>query len=313
MTQAVNRRKLPIGLFWEAFRFPFAHFGAVFRIFFIPTLLLIAIMIAAVWYFAPQGMDVSSPENIEFYLKSASPTLDILNIVFVLLTMMLAVHLHRYIVNGEDPGWVIFRFGRYELMYLLTTIVIGLCIGLVVLIVVIGGLLLLGLPVDPQAWTATQPGQPVLPPPPAWLWTVGVVFYVLFIWVMVRLVLMLPHAAVTGRLSFSVSWRAMKGNFWRFLFAGLLFSLIVAVAVLVLFGSASVALQTFSATLVPGAQVPPEQFVAMISLLTAISAVFWVFYFSMAVAFISYAYAHLIGNDRQEAPVFSPGMTAPAR
>jgi hypothetical protein len=44
---------------------------------------------------------------------------------------------------------------------------------------------------------------------------VGLVFGIVVIWLCLRLSLMLPHAAVTGRIAPAVSWRAMAGNGWR--------------------------------------------------------------------------------------------------
>jgi hypothetical protein len=214
--------------------------------------------------------------------------------------MMFAVHIHRYIINEEDPGWVLFRFGRYELMYLLTGIVLFLCFALFILVAVVGVTPILGVSLNSEMWTRLQSGQSVpLPGPHGWFFALGVAVYCLFVWIAVRLVLMLPHAAVTGRLSFGVSWRAMKGNFWRFVLACILFALLVVAVVLLLSAGGYLAAQAlFGFTLAPG-QVAPEQSEAVATLLIAyyaVMSVVWGFYFVQTVALISHTYAYLIGG-----------------
>lgn len=315
--QAVAKRKLPISVFWESFVFPFAHFGAVFRIFFFPTLLLIAIGGAILWYFSPPGADFSTPEGFQAYLLTMAPVLDFMNIILVIFGMMFAVHIHRYIVNQEDPGWVLFRFGRYELMYLLTAIVIFVSLILAILAIVLAVMLILGVSLDPEMWARLQSGGSVpLPMPQGWFIAAAVVLYCFFIWIVVRLVLMLPHAAVAGRVSFAASWRAMKGNFWRFVLACLLFALLVMAVVLLLVGVGYLGIQTFFGwVLTPGAQVAPEQLGAVMAVIVtsyALMAVIWIFYFSMTVALISYAYAYLIGSPGQETAAMPGAAMAPA-
>jgi hypothetical protein len=304
--QVVIRRKLPIKVFWEAFVFPFTNFGALFQIFFFPSLLLMAIAAAALWLFWPPGADVTTTDGLQGTLLAMSPLLNILNIILVIFSIMFAVHIHRYIVNEEDPGWVLFRFRRYELMYLLTAIVIFLCFVLTILAVVGGVMLLLGVSLDPEMWARLQSGETVqLPVQHGWLFALIVALYVLFFWVVVRLVLMLPHAAITGRLSFSTSWRAMKGNFWRFVLACLLFSLLVMALFLLAFGGGYLGFQAISGvTFEPGAQITPEQSrVLFLELMASYSllAVIGLLYFAMTVALISYTYAYLIGAPGPEA------------
>jgi hypothetical protein len=53
------------------------------------------------------------------------------------------------------------------------------------------------------------------------------------IWPTVRLALVFPHAAITGRVSFGESWAAMRGNFWRMIGVGALLAITVYLLLMV--------------------------------------------------------------------------------
>jgi TRAP-type transport system large permease protein len=43
------------------------------------------------------------------------PVIIVTSVLFTLAMTIFAVGIHRLIIRGEQPGWVVFRFGRYEL------------------------------------------------------------------------------------------------------------------------------------------------------------------------------------------------------
>lgn len=57
------------------------------------------------------------------------------------------------------------------------------------------------------------------------VWLLGasaeVVLGGLYVWLVLRLMLVFPHVAVTGEISFGLSWWAMRGNIWRLFAIGL--------------------------------------------------------------------------------------------
>lgn len=306
---SVKRDKLPIGVFWEGFLFPFKNFGTLFKILFLPIVLLLAISAGIMWLFAPGLPDFSNGGEVAGYLQAVSPALDIVNLLFVIFAIMIAVHIHRYIVRDEAPGWVVFRFWRYEFMYLLTSIVVTLVYIAAMLALFFGFWLLWGIPFEAlQALLAHQPGQPApsVPPPPTWLIVAGIVVFVVVIWAQIRLILMLPHAAVTGRISFATSWSAMKGNFWRFVLAAILFGLLLLAVVAIFYLAAIFIIPAVLGVPFnlpqPGVAMAPEEVRGMVvSMLILYGAAIpiWILYVSAGVAFISYAYAYLVGRPAE--------------
>lgn len=117
---------------------------------------------------------------------------------------LFAVGVHRLVLRQELVAGIPLRLRRYELAYAGTLILFAAAETLIVLIV--GGIVsALGEPVPAQWMVVLTAAAPVI--------------IIVGIWVHIRLALIFPHAALTGRIDPRPSWRAMRGNVYRF-FAG---------------------------------------------------------------------------------------------
>ena len=125
--------------------------------------------------------------------------------------VIFAVGIHRMIIGDENPNWILFRFRRQELAYT----------GLVLLCILLAGFgmylkqsftSLFGSTTDTLIY-GIRFKAPLTPA----LVVLGGSSAALAIWVFLKLVLVFPHAAITGEISLGQSWNATTGNFWRLL------------------------------------------------------------------------------------------------
>jgi len=126
---------------------------------------------------------------------------------------LFAVGVHRLVLRQELAPGIPVRLRRYELAYAGT-------LSLFAAAELLFGLIIAGV-VNAVPDGATPLGTLILLP-------VAVVLAFFVIWVHVRLALVFPHAALTGRIELPVSWRAMKGNVEKFIFGGLALLLLCA-------------------------------------------------------------------------------------
>jgi hypothetical protein len=230
MADAFQNKLRVGGTVKDALLFPFRHPLALLRLGLVPGLIAAAICYALFRAFWPAAAPFDSPQAKQEAFQALLLGWIGINVVLGIVGVIVAVGIHRLIVNGEQPGWVLFRFGRYELAYAGAWLAI-------ILIYWIGPTL-----VGTLLAALTGQGAPTLPPdsPPrpgqvrAWPEAINPSFVLLwlaliglFLWLQIKLALIFPHAAVTGKISFGVSWRATRGNFWRFVGAGLLLILIL--------------------------------------------------------------------------------------
>jgi hypothetical protein len=133
---------------------------------------------------------------------------------------LFAVGVHRLVLRQELAPGIPVRLRRYEVAYAGTLIMFAAVDWLL-------GLVIVGVA------NALPDGafQLILTP-------VAVLIVIFGIWVHVRLALVFPHAALTGRIEPPVSWRAMKGHVENFLLGGLalaLFCTAVEIGFLIVF------------------------------------------------------------------------------
>jgi uncharacterized membrane protein YhdT len=303
MADVQNRRTFRVGRFKDAIVFPFANIGSFAKLALFPALIAGALSYLVLRAFWPVDASFDSQEEAKRFMEALNPAINIVYLIVTLAGAVVAVGIHRFIIRGEQPGWVILRLRWYELAYILVPLVFILVqagIWIVVALVALGA----AAAVDPalvgqvlrdpaaiQDLEGTLPGS---------LGLVAIVafiaLFVLVLWTSMRLVLMFPHAAVEGSLSPRFSWRAMKGNVWRFGVATGLFGLatllpstliMAAVAALVI-GPNPGHLGPFS----PGTL----GFVV-------IPALVGIFISAMAVALLSYIYKDLVTAPAGEARV----------
>lgn len=174
-------------IFWEAVAFPFKNLLSLIQIALIPWLItealywtLLKLFPGLSWPLFPQLFSdlIGGPISIIYYAFFA----------------MFAVAIHRMIILGERPGWLIYRFGRNELAYAVTVIAANALLFSVPGFVIVQTIDYFGIRFT------------------SWMWTGMVVCVIILSYLMIRLLLIYPHAAVTGRMSFSATWGAMKGN-----------------------------------------------------------------------------------------------------
>lgn len=294
---------LNIGIFKRAFMFPFRNFGALLRIGMIPALIVLAVIYVIFASIAPHLSVPTTPEDDMRRLMQVMSWVTIpLQILYVVIASIFAVGIHRLIIRGEYPSWVIFRFGRYELAYaamlvffiLLYVVEQYAFLGTGWALGMIPAQLLKPYPDNPQAMM-TAYRQIMTPELLVLLLAAGAVS----LWINVRLSLSLAHAAVTGELSLALSWRAMRGNFWRLAIASLILFVIVAITYFVVGTLVAIA----GTAIWIAAYGPPQPPEPNASFSSALDTMFWVyvvlvpvmgFFASMFIALLSYAYKELV-------------------
>jgi hypothetical protein len=284
---AQTQRKLRIGIFTDAVVFPFANILSLLKLGLIPLIIVMLIN-----YAMSANIDIradlrmTSPEDMAAFMRAQLPAQVVGSILLLVVGVIYAVGVHRIILRHEYPGWVILRFRRYELAYL-GAVVLYVLITTGVQLFALLALYALGFPdfAAQFADLAERAG--------GLLFLAFGALMVFTAWLGLRLLLMMPHAAVTGEISPAVSWRATRGNFWRLFAASLLLVLvllpIMAVASLLVQGALG------------GVAVPMGRNIAMLP----ISG----FIYSMTFALASYAYKELVLD---EAPPSLPQHAAPA-
>ena len=193
-----------LGIIREAFAFPFMNVLSVTRISLMPWLITEVLYVTLseffpqlTWPLFPQLVmsrhssgDVDPFELIPDLIRAP------ITIIYYAFFAILAVGIHRMIILHERPGWLIYRFGRYELAYAVTFFLVSALIWVPILVFgqAVASFRSLGL---------------------YWLWSGYVVYMLIWTVLAIKLLLIYPHAAVTGRISFPTAWAAMKGNFWH--------------------------------------------------------------------------------------------------
>ena len=304
MASIYGRPKLRIGVWKEAFAFPFRNFFTLLQFSLVPMLIAVAVSAAILYYASPFNMPISTLDELQRYTESKNTALNAISFVTTIFGLVIAVCIHRLIVRGERPGWIIVRFGRYEIAYagaILVYILVILAL-LIPIVASVAASVFFGL-VPAEVFTMSGPVAPDVAERlkvPGLLFALGVLVTVIVVWwVQVRLALIFPHAAVTGRISLGVSWKAMKGNFWRFVAAILILGLVSLLLWAVVGGAILALAVSYFGSFLSLAANDPAQIGNMlyVMLLAQICMLpLYVFGFSMFVALISYIYADLVGD-----------------
>ncbi len=304
--------KLRIGIFKQAVAFPFRNFGALLRLGLMPGLLALAVT-----YLVLSAVDLQlpphpTPENIRPFVKTMLWLGIVLRIIFGIVLIIYAVGIHRLIIRGEYPDWVVFRFGPFELAYA-TAVIFFFALYEVERYVFL--LPAWGLGLIPAALLNPNPlsfEPPTMANPhPNVLIPVFVIFVILSvaaaIWLNVRLALIFAHAAVTGKLSLSVPWNAMRGNFWRFVLSVVVVAIVGAVlyfvAMILLGPVVGIFPHGFRVSGSSAAGPEPISVAHAIFMAIAFGLPFGGIFFAMVIALLSYTYKALVeGHDGSAVP-----------
>lgn len=287
----------------RAARFPFANIGTLIKLGLVPALLALGVNYVAMRALWPQDAQFTSIEEMQRIVASLHLAMLPGSVAYGVVAAIFAVGIHRFIIRGEEPGWVLLRFGRYEIAYAAVAILLLLASMGAQFAVYFVGWATGVLPGDmPGFGAALMPWALEVAPPREFPTGLGTLFLVLILfgtWLYVRLLLTFPHAAVTGRIDLGVSWRAVKGNVWRIIAAFLLVS-VLNVLIFLLVGFPLAMLQAW--LLVP----PMSQNPGALSFDALGISWFWMgaimlpFYglgVGMIIALMSYSYRDLVEED----------------
>jgi hypothetical protein len=268
-----------------AISFPFENIVAVIKLGLFPFLLSIVAITAVFILFAPNMADLQGPDALERFAGAFVPIQILSQLIIIVFASIFAVGIHRHIVLGQPASWIFFRFRKYELFYILTTIVIfGIMLALFLAVFFL-------LPAfAPALAPGPEGGIPIA------VTLIFVAVWVIYIWLYVKLILALPNAAVTGRISLARSWNALRGNFWRFIGYSLVILLSYFVPILLLSLIATGLLQAQSGA-----------FVAVV--LNLVIMVISIFLGVSFLAYLSYVYRQLVAQPAQEAWAQNGGTT----
>ncbi|WP_088344499.1 MULTISPECIES: hypothetical protein [Rhodomicrobium] len=281
----------------DAGTFPSRHRGALLRLALVPALLGLVATCGLLLYFggipgqaAPLGFR-DWPVGLRLTLLLLRQFAGVLLLVLPILlaAAIIGTGVQRLAVLGEMPGWVIVRFRKYERAYLLVML----------LTIAATGIALAAF--SSMSLTAAHRSAGGLPSPS------GLVIPVLAIGALfgqTRLMLMAPHAAVTGRISLATSWAAMRGNMIRATWARLALSwrilliLLAMIAVSLVTQLASTLFQTVTGS---GALHQIRGALIFAAILAAL-----VYLYAIYAALAGYAYKELIGTQAQADPAGAP-------
>ena len=306
ISDVVQPRKLPLSVAWRAVAFPFAHFYALMKLGLLPSLISFAIYYGAFRLLWPHREDPNSltgqkymeySQELQNALSVSSILADISSfVVFVIF----AVGIHRYIIDGERSGWIVFRIRVYEIVYAISSIALYLLTNAIIL----GPILIYVLlfenfslsELNFDQFKNTQPSVPILIYPifvavyetGIFRIVYGLIFIVAVI-LYVRLALAFPHAAVTGKLSLGFAWHALKGNFRRFVTALILFLLMLSIFYIIHFSIVFAWMMLFLEH-----KISSFDFFNEFALVASVLTFIYGFIVAMLVALISYTYKELV-------------------
>ena len=199
-----GRARLRIERTMDATIFTLKNIPTLLRLGLFPALIALAINVILIMAVPVQAIDFRNPSDMLRVAASLWPIFWVPNILFALAAAVYIVGIHRFILLGERPGWITARFGRHELAFI-TPVAIFYAAFCAFDLVFTGLIELIG----------TDSTQSFIPD------AIAAVFGVILVWLCLRLLLLASHAAVTGRISPAVSWRAMAGNVWRAVLAAI--------------------------------------------------------------------------------------------
>ncbi len=152
--------------------------------------------------------------------------------MLILACVYVAVTRAATYTNFEPPSLPFyFALGSRELRYFVTQILYGIIIGFSAMIT--AGLVFGAIGLTAVATEAVDGQAKALIAAPGAALAIWIVL--VWLWIVLRLLPVLPIAAVENRISFGDAWTMTKGNFWRLLISGALFVSVLQGVVMMLF------------------------------------------------------------------------------
>lgn len=252
----VEGRDLPSDVAVQAFSFAFRNLRPLLRI----GLPLMAAVVAVEYYI----MTKQSPWTVvTLFMKMG---------VYVLATTVYAVAIHRWILLRSVPrGGFYFRLERDEIVFAAASLIFVLAYE--ALLFSIGNSRFFGSLSNILLLAAF----------------LGLA---LMVWLLGRLCLVFPHAAVTGRLDPALSWHAMRHRFWDWFS---IFAKIFIILVIVQFAVATLFVMPFLAT----KTIAPD---LLLLLYLPISVLLIGFSEAVTVAALSFVYRDITRSPEPEQP-----------
>lgn len=277
MSDFVQERKLPVmATVSEVLGGSFLHFFNLISIAWFPLILLFGVSLGAV-YLTPTMVDPTAlnPSDMGEFLGVVL----VAQIFQAFLYAMIAVVWHRRVLLGESPsGSIYLKFGKREIFFILYLLLIG-----VFAFAIVGGAFALTFAAASAGGGSI--GTVILP-----------VSYVLFMFVYLRSILVLPAVAVSQSEPMRTSWAITRGNCWRLFWGFFLIGLVALIVFAVVFSITG---------LVSGGGFAMEGFVKILTgqadtstlmLHQATNMIFSVYFMMVSITFLSVSYRHLSGD-----------------
>ncbi len=210
--------KLPVGnVASQSLNFAWSNFGTLLRIGWFP--LLASAIFSAVANFPSLANDAAGTT-----VGGYAIVVLLAGIGATVLWAMFAVAVHRMILLDEPASdeWFYLRFTGQEIRYAIAPFLIGL-IPILVLI----GVVVLFFGADVISVPESRADTPAIQ-------LLGLFLGIaLFVYVAVRLILVMPIIVAEGKIGIRRAWSISKGNFWRLIGAHLLMGMAIIIFVLV--------------------------------------------------------------------------------
>lgn len=219
----------------EAVLFGFERIGMVIRIAWLPIVVAIGVyagsffMLLGASAFDNLPVSVDHPEQtVEAILKSPgfaafyalNSILLPLLVSLILSCVYVAVTRASTLAAYEPPNLPFyFALGPREIRYFIARLLYVVLIILVTIAIAAAGAGVAALAIGGIEAAEGQAKALVIAPAAA----IGVWLALVWLWVLLRFLPVLPIAAVENRIAFGDAWRMTKGNFWRLLMSGAMF------------------------------------------------------------------------------------------
>lgn len=230
----------------EAVLFGFERIGMVIRIAWLPIAIVVLLYGGAIALLAGFGfnaVDISSSDPEEALEAMAASggfvggyiaLMGIMPLVsmLVLSCVYVAVVRASTFTDFEPPSLPFyFALGPRELRYFAAQFLYGLLIAFSMMVMI--GLVAVVIALTAVATEAIDgQGKALIAAPGAAL---AIWIFIIWLWVVLRFLPVLPIAAVENRISFGDAWNLTKGNFWRLFVSGALFLSVLQGVVFLLF------------------------------------------------------------------------------
>jgi hypothetical protein len=275
-------RKLPVfKSAKEVYAGVFSHFMDLAAASWLPLAVIVGAATALQLWVVPTTHVVMTQEENKAFLRDLAPAFAVYMIFLMPLVAIVAVNFHRFVLLGERGrgAGTGFEFGRKELLYLWSLVkIMFILAGAILGISVLVGILAIPVVMLAKSHQADGGGSPLI------LLSIGVLVYVailaVFVALMQRLMLALPHVALGNASRIWLIWRETKGNMWRLLGYYMLIILPVTIILVLLPMLKPVSLVLFGVLYAP--------FLALVMMLS--------------ITMLSVAYREIIGLPAAAAP-----------